>query len=59
METVVTVTCLMYLELFLAVYQAIKDIFKFQSLKGNGLYIYIFFFSKKDIKILSIFKSLI
>lgn len=44
METVVTATMrLMYLELFLAEYQAIKDIFNFQSLKGNGLfYIYIY-----------------
>lgn len=41
METVVTDTMhLMYLELFLAVYRAIKDIFNFQSLKGNGLYIF-------------------
>lgn len=35
--------------LFLAVHQAIKAVFNFQSLKGNGLDIL------KDIKILSIF----
>lgn len=37
MKTVVTATMhCMYLELFLALDQAIKDIFNFQSSKGNG-----------------------